>query len=69
MSYFQKRSTAEPANTESFPIRGGPQERAFLQWWQEDAGRKLCNIDQALGSYCASFPARVLPLMSEMLKR
>lgn len=47
----------------------GPGERAFLKWWlEDDIERAKCTLLQALGSYCQSYPGRLLGLLHELLK-
>lgn len=39
----------------------------FLSWWQNDPGRKLCTLEQAIGAYLATFPARGIKLLIDLL--
>ena len=39
----------------------------FYIWWREDPERSKCFISQAVDAYIRSFPARVKPLLIEML--
>lgn len=41
----------------------------FFCWWQFDHERRKCTLEQALGAYCSAFPGRVLPLLTELLRR
>jgi hypothetical protein len=39
----------------------------FFRWWRDDKDRKLCTLEQASGSYCQSFPGRLLPMLVDLL--
>lgn len=39
----------------------------FLSWWKDDPGRSLCTLEQAIGAYLATFPARGPKLLVDLL--
>jgi len=41
----------------------------FLRWWQGDAERRLCTLEQAIGAYCSTFPGRLHSLLVELLEK
>lgn len=46
----------------------GSETLKFTEWWKGDKERAKCTLEQALGSYCSSFPGRLLPLLVELLE-
>ncbi len=39
----------------------------FMHWWKDDEERAKCFLNQAVGAYVSSFPARVLPMLCELI--
>jgi hypothetical protein len=40
----------------------------FFRWWQGDAERRLCTLEQAIGAYISTFPGRLHFLLVELLR-
>jgi hypothetical protein len=48
---------------------GRPAEsEKFFTWWRSDAERAKCNLEQAIGAYCSTFPGRLHALLVELLE-
>lgn len=44
------------------------QAEKFFTWWRSDAERAKCNLEQAIGAYCSTFPGRLHALLVELLE-